>query len=61
MFPSDIKVPINFGILLVVEDIQEYLDSELQIQAYTTRYYRKCYRSFTVRFKKQLYSNRLIQ
>ena len=52
MFPSDIKVPINFGILLVVEDIQEYLDSELQIQAYTTRYYRKCYRSFTVRFKK---------
>lgn len=33
MFAFDIKVPINVGILLVVEDIQEYLDSELQIQA----------------------------
>ena len=33
MFALDIKVPINVGILLVVDDIQEYLDSELQIQA----------------------------
>lgn len=33
MFALDIKVPINVGILLVVNDIQEYLDSELQIQA----------------------------
>lgn len=31
MSPLDIKVPINFSILLVVEDVQEYLESELQI------------------------------
>ena len=33
MLPLDIKVPINFGILLVVEDIKRYLESELQIEA----------------------------
>ena len=33
MLPLDIKVPINFGILLVVEDIKTYLESELQIEA----------------------------
>lgn len=42
MFPSDIKVPINFGILLIVKDIQDHLDFKLQTTIYATRYYRKC-------------------
>lgn len=30
---SDVHVSINYGILIVVEEIQEYLKTELQIQA----------------------------
>lgn len=30
---SDVHVSINYGILMVVEEIQEYLKTELQIQA----------------------------
>lgn len=33
MSSSDVYVPINYGILMVAEEIQEYLKTELQIQA----------------------------
>lgn len=33
MSSSDVYVPINYGILMVAEEIQNYLESELQIQA----------------------------
>lgn len=33
MSKSDVCVPINIGILSVVEEIKEHLDSKLQIQA----------------------------
>lgn len=33
MSSSDVYVPINYGILMVVEEIQKYLKTELQIQA----------------------------
>lgn len=33
MSSSDVYVPINFGILMVMKEIQSYLETELQIQA----------------------------
>lgn len=33
MSSSDVYVPINYGILIVVKEIQDYLETELQIQA----------------------------
>ena len=33
MISSDVYVPINYGILIVVEKIQHYLETELQIHA----------------------------
>ncbi|MFL2106520.1 hypothetical protein [Desemzia sp. FAM 23988] len=33
MSSSNVNVSINYGILMVVEEVQEYLKTELQIQA----------------------------
>lgn len=33
MSASDVSVPINYGILVVVQEIQDYLETEFQIQA----------------------------
>lgn len=33
MLSTDVYVPINYGILMVVEEIKEYLETNLQITA----------------------------